>query len=120
MVVVGVLIESDEGIGFIAGMENFARAEVNLENGGAARNRRGDGHIGHHILGGGASELGEKGADGLNAVLGMTGEADDRIADGSGSREFAHDCLVNAEKVAAVRLVLFSQMKRQKDHSLWE
>ncbi len=55
MVVVGVLVESNEGIGLVSWMEDFAGAEVDLENGRTARDRAGNGHVSHDLLSGGAS-----------------------------------------------------------------
>ena len=82
MVVVGVLIEGDEGVGFVAGVEDFSGAEVDLENGWPAGDGARDGHVGHDVLGGGTGELCEEAADRLDAVLGVSGEADDGVSQG--------------------------------------
>jgi hypothetical protein len=50
VVVVGILIEGDECIRLITGMQDFSRSEMHLENGRSAGNRGWDGHVGHHLL----------------------------------------------------------------------
>ena len=79
VVLVGVLVERQQHVGLIAGTENVPRAETNLKDGWAAGDGRGDGHHRHDLLLTAAGEAGEKAADGLNAVLGIAGDADDRL-----------------------------------------
>jgi hypothetical protein len=81
VVVVAVLVEGDEPVGFIAGAEHLAAADVDLEDGRTAADGGRDGHVGHHVLLRAPREAREESADGLNAVLGISGEADDGIAD---------------------------------------
>ena len=76
-----MLVEGDEGIGLVTGVEDFAGAEVDLENGGATRDRAGDGHVGHDLLGGRSCKLTEKGSHRLDSVLGITGKSNDGIAE---------------------------------------
>ena len=58
VVVVAVLVEGDQEVGLVAGGEDLARAEVDLEDGRAAGDGRRDGHVGHDLLGGAAGESG--------------------------------------------------------------
>jgi len=81
VLVVAVLVEGDQEVRLVSGGEHLARADAHLEDGGASRNGRRDGHVGHDLLGAATGEAGEKAADGLDAVLGIAGEADDRVAD---------------------------------------
>ena len=84
MRVVAVLIERDEEVGLVAGGEDLAGAHADLENGRAAGDGGGDGHVGHDLLVAATGEAGKEAAEGLDAVLGITGEADDGVRNGLG------------------------------------
>ncbi|MFM1944074.1 MAG: hypothetical protein RI897_3056 [Verrucomicrobiota bacterium] len=84
MAFVGVLVEGDEEVGFIAGAEDFAGAEADLEDGWAAGDGGRDGHEGHDLLFRASGEACQEAADGLDAVLGITGDPDDRFFNGGG------------------------------------
>ncbi len=81
---VGVLVEGDEEVGFIACTEDFAGSESHLEDGGATGDGRRDGHEGHDLLFRASGQSGQEAADGLDTVLGITGDADDRFFNGGG------------------------------------
>ena len=81
VVLVAVLIKGDEEIGFVAGGEDFARADADLENRRPAGNRGRDRHVGHDVLVAAAGEPGEKRAGALDAVLRIAGEADNGVVD---------------------------------------
>ena len=82
--VVAVLVKRDQHIRPVAGREDVPGAHPHLEDRGSPGDRRGDGHIRHHVLVAAASEAGEKAADRLNPILGIAGEADDDVLDGAG------------------------------------
>jgi hypothetical protein len=82
--VVAVLIKRDEHVGAVAGGENVAGAHAHLEDRGSAGDGGRDRHVGHDVLIAAAREAGEESADGLDAVLGVTGESDDDVVDGTG------------------------------------
>ena len=81
VVLVTVLIKRDEKIGFVTGGKHFAGAHADLENGWTAGNGGGNRHVSHDVLVAAAGEAREKGAGGLNAVLGIAGETDDGVVD---------------------------------------
>ena len=82
MAVVAVLIEGHEHVRLIASGEHFARAEMHLEDGWPAADRGRDRHVGHHFLRRAARQTSEEAADGLDAILRISGEADDGVAKG--------------------------------------
>ena len=77
--VVAVLVEGYQDVCLIPGMEDFPGAEVNLENGWAARDGGRNGHVGHDILSGATGESAKHAAHGLNPILGIPSEADHYI-----------------------------------------
>ncbi len=79
--VVTVLIKGHQKIRMIAGGKDFACAHAYLENRRTARNGGGDRHVSHDVLVAAAGKTREKTADGLNAILRVAREADDRIGD---------------------------------------
>ena len=81
-----VLVEGHQKIRLIARRQNLPRADADLEDRSPARNRGGDGHVGHHLLIAAPREPREKTAERLNAVLGITGEPDDGIANALGAQ----------------------------------
>ncbi len=80
MVLVAVLMEGDEEVRFVSRREDFARSDAHLEDRGTARNRGGDCHVGHDFLSAAAGQSREHGAGGLDAVLGISGEPNDGVA----------------------------------------
>ena len=76
---VGMLVERQQHIGLVAGAEHFARADAHLENRGAARNGRRDGHEGHHLLVAAAGQPRQEAADGLDAILRIARDANHRL-----------------------------------------
>ena len=50
VVIVAVLIEGHQHIGFVAGCQHLAGAEAHLEDGRAAGNGGGNGHVRHDLL----------------------------------------------------------------------
>ena len=60
VVLVGMLIKGQQHIGFIAGAQDFARANPHLENRRPAGNRRGNGHEGHDFLFAAARQAGQE------------------------------------------------------------
>ncbi len=81
VVVVAVLVEGDQHIRLVAGGEHLARTDVDLEDRSAARDRRRDRHVGHHLLGAASGEAGEEPADRLDPVLRITGQPDHGVLD---------------------------------------
>ena len=81
VVLVTVLIKRDEEIGFIARGEDFAGAHADLENRRSAGDGGGNRHVGHDILGAASGQAREESAGALNAVLRISGEADDGVVD---------------------------------------
>ena len=79
VVFIAVLVEGHQHIRVIAGSEHLAGADAHLENRWPARDGGGDGHKCHHLLLAAARQLGEKTANGLDAVLRVTGNADDGL-----------------------------------------
>ena len=77
VVLVGMLVERQQHIGLIAGTEDIPRAKANLKDGWTAGDGRGDGHHRHDLLLTAAGQTGKEAADGLDTVLGITGNADD-------------------------------------------
>ena len=69
MVFVGMLIESEKNIRFIARAQNFPGANAHLENRGTTRNCCRNGHVGHDFLLTATCQTGQKAADGLNTIL---------------------------------------------------
>ena len=69
VVLVGMLVEGDQEIGVIARRKDVSRSDVNLENAGAAGDRRRNRHVRHHVLGAAAGKPRKKPPDGLDAVL---------------------------------------------------
>ena len=86
VVLVTVLIKRDEEIGFVAGGENFARADADLENRRTAGDRGGNRHVSHDVLVAAAGEPGEESAGALDAVLRIAGEPDDGVVDVFGTQ----------------------------------
>ena len=81
VLVVAVLVEGHEHIRLIACVEHFTGAKVHLENGRPAADGGRDGHVGHHLLRCASGEARQKAADGLDAVLRISREADDSVAE---------------------------------------
>ena len=81
MVLVAVLIEGDEKIRFIAGGENLPGAHADLEDRGPARDRGGDGHVGHDFLVAAAGQSGQQRAGSLDAILRISSQTDHRVVD---------------------------------------
>ena len=48
--VVGMLVEGDESVGFVSGMEDFAGTKVDLKNRRAPENGAGSRHFCHDVL----------------------------------------------------------------------
>src|SRR5215218_3069387 len=69
VVLVAVLIKAEQHVSFIAGAQNFARTDADLENRRTAGNGGGNGHEGHDLLFTAASQAREEAADGLDTVL---------------------------------------------------
>src|SRR5262249_2731377 len=65
----------------VTGAEDLAGTDTHLENRRPAGNRGGNGHERHDLLFAATGQPGQKPADRLNAVLGITGNADDRLVD---------------------------------------
>jgi hypothetical protein len=81
VVLVTVLIERDEEIGFVARGKDFARPHADLKDRRAAGNGGGDRHVGHDFLCAAAGKAREESAGALDAVLRISGEPDDGIID---------------------------------------
>ena len=81
MAVVGVLVERDEQIGLVTGAEDLAGPDAHLENGRSAGDGGGNGHEGHDFLLAASGQTCQEPADGLNAVLRIACDADDRLGD---------------------------------------
>ena len=81
VLLVGMGIKGDEHVGFVAGAQDFAGADADLEDGRAAGNGGGDGHESHDLLLAATGQASQETADGLDAVLGVAGEADDGFGD---------------------------------------
>ena len=79
--VVGVLVERDEQIGLVTGAEHFAGPNAHLEDGRSAGDGGGDGHESHDFLLASSGQTCQEPADGLNAVLRIACDADDRLGD---------------------------------------
>ena len=80
MLLVAMLVKRQQHVGIIARAQHFAAADAHLENGRAAGNRGGNGHERHDLLLAAASQPGQEAADGLDAILRIAGDADDRFA----------------------------------------
>ena len=76
---VAVLIKRHQHVGTIAGGKDVAGPHAYLKDRWTARNRGRDRHVRHYVLVAAAGESGEKTADRLDAVLRVTGEADDNV-----------------------------------------
>ena len=74
-----VLVKCQKHVRLIARAQDFARTDPNLKNGRAPGNRRGDRHERHDLLLAAAGKPRQETADGLNAVLRVAGDADDRL-----------------------------------------
>ena len=59
--------------------EHFTGTDPDLEDGGSAGDGGGDRHEGHDFLFAAAGEAREETADGLDAILGIAGETNDRL-----------------------------------------
>ena len=81
MALVAVLVESDEEVGLVAGRQDVAVAHADLEDRRTSRDRGRDGHVRHDLLITAAGEAREESADGLDTVLGISGEADDDVVE---------------------------------------
>ena len=81
VVLVAVLVEAEQHVRLITRAQNFARADADLEDGRPAGNGGGNGHEGHDFLLATTRQPGEETADGLDAVLRIAGNADDRLVD---------------------------------------
>lgn len=79
MGVVAVLIKHDQHVGAVAGGKDIARSHAHLKDRRPARDRGRDRHVGHDVLVTATGEPGEETSDGLNAILGVTREADDNV-----------------------------------------
>src|SRR4029077_13092219 len=79
VVLITVLIKRDQKIGFVTGREHFARAHADLKNGRSARDGGRDRHISHHVVVAAAGKPRQKRAGGLNSVLRIAGQTDDRV-----------------------------------------
>ena len=86
VVLVAVLVKAEQQIRLVARAEDFAGADAHLEDGWPARDGGGNGHEGHDLLFAAAREAREEAADGLDAVLRIPGDADDRLMDAGGFR----------------------------------
>ena len=84
VVLVTVLVKRDQKIGFVACRQHFTGTDAYLENGRTTRNRRGDGHVGHDVVLAAPGKAREKGAGGLNSVLRISREPDDRVLNAFG------------------------------------
>ena len=76
-----MLVKRQQHVGIIAGSQHLAAADPDLENGGSAGNGGGNGHEGHDFLLAAPGQPGQETTDGLNAILGIAGNADHRVAD---------------------------------------
>ena len=99
MIVVAVVVEAEQDVGFISGAQDLAGTDPDLKDGGTTGNGGGDGHEGHDLLFAPASQAGEKAADGLDAILGIAGDADEN-ANGEASGQAAIDALFDPDKSA--------------------
>ena len=76
MILVAVLVKTEQHVRLVARAQNFAAADADLENGRPAGNRRGNRHERHDLLFAAAREPCEKSANGLDAVLRIARNAD--------------------------------------------
>ncbi len=81
MVLVAMLIESDQEVRLVAGRQYFAGADAYLENRRPARDGGRDRHVGHHFLVAAAGQAGKHGASRLDAILRVAGQTNDGITD---------------------------------------
>ena len=79
MVVVTVLVEGDQKIGVVSRGENFARAQVHLENGWPSGDSRRNRHVGHDLPGAASCQTRQETANGLDPILRISGKPDHRI-----------------------------------------
>src|SRR5437660_358881 len=79
MVLITVLIKRDQKIGFVTGREHFAGTDAHLKDRRSAGDGGWNGHVSHDVLIAAASEPGEKCARGLNSILRIAGQPDDRV-----------------------------------------
>src|SRR5437763_16867774 len=86
MVLIAVLIKSDEKIGFITSGQHFARTDADLKNRRTTRDRRGDGHVRHDIVLAASSQAREKCASCLDSVLRISRETDHCILNNFGAQ----------------------------------
>ena len=86
VVLVTVLIERDEEIGFVARGEDFARAHADLEDRRAAGDSGGDRHVGHNVLSTASGQAREESSRALNAILRISREADYGVVDAFGAK----------------------------------
>ena len=81
MVFVAVLVKAEQHVRLVARAQDFAGADAHLENGRAAGNGGGNRHERHDLLLAAAGQARQEPADGLDAVLRIAGDADDRFVD---------------------------------------
>ena len=81
MAFVRMLVKCQEHIRFIPCAQDFSRPNADLKNRRTAGNGRGNRHEGHDFLLASPREARQKSADGLDAVLGVAGNTDDRLLD---------------------------------------
>ena len=81
VVLVAVIVEGHEEVGFITRAEDVPGTHADLEDRRASGDRRRDRHVGHDILGTTASQTSEERPDGLNTVLGVARHADDNVVE---------------------------------------
>src|SRR5258708_6237380 len=79
MVFVAVLVKAEQHVRLVAGAKNFAAADADLENRRSAGNCGGNRHKGHDFLFATPGEARKETADGLNTILRITGDTDDRL-----------------------------------------
>ena len=94
VVFVGMLIKRQQHVGLVARAQHLARTDAHLENGRAAGNRGRNGHERHDFLLAAAGQPRQKTADGLDAVLRIAGDADDRLVDSRNLRRSARRAAV--------------------------
>ena len=79
VVLVGMLVKAQQHVRIITRAQHLARADAHLEDGRPAGDRGGNRHERHDLLLTAARESREETADGLDAILRVTGDTDDRL-----------------------------------------
>src|SRR5437016_14226520 len=79
MVLVGMLVKGDEQVRVVARAQHFAGADAHLENRRPTGNGGRNCHEGHDFLFTPSGESRQKTTDGLNAVLRITRDPNDRF-----------------------------------------